>query len=199
MRIRALLLLTLLLPIGGAADESCESVAQRLSVLGLEGEARCSSSSAKQLNNLLSRVPPDDCNVMAACSASEAGAQCTQGIRKLLERAADKIGGGDVSWAHLSASLVQYTDGEATAELLTALSYLLPERPDVLSDVIDQNPHIKRWTRSIVDPVPDLRDIDDRCAYFSDIASSISGSHPSDTDEEIVHWATESYELYQCD
>lgn len=199
MRNTALLFLLALMPCLALADESCERIAQKVSTIGLQSEERGASRSAEDVGKLLAPVSPDECDLMVACSGTERPDECSSGIRQLVGSAADNIGEGDVGWANLAASLVQYTDGEITAELLAGLSYLLPERPDALTEVIAQNPHIKQWTRSIVDPAPDLREIEDRCTYFANIASSISDSNQTDVGDDIAQWASESYDVYRCD
>jgi len=167
-----------------------------IQMLNIEDCSEVGSSLA--LTKGLSLVPHDDCDLVLACSKSEAPDECVAGLRKLVSGFAKEIEQGDASRAHLAATLVQYTDGEVAAELLASLSYLLPDQREVLAEVMAKNPHLYRWTRTIVDPVPDLREIDDRCEFFSEILSSTGDVSQSGEDGKIDHWAKESYQLYQC-
>ncbi|AJQ94120.1 hypothetical protein [Gynuella sunshinyii] len=78
-------------------------------------------------------------------------------------------------WALLAAKIVDYTDGEVSEKILAFLSYLLPDRIELLSLLFDADKNITYKIAAIVDPSPELRlDIDNPCLRFNRIYSNLN-------------------------
>jgi hypothetical protein len=198
-----LLLFLIISASAGAVSDSCKEITKQVVSLGNESDSAKRELIRYDLTKKLLSYSCGDCNVIAVCELWESPEKCLTGIRKAINFSKNKVSDSSEAWVLFLAELLKFTDGEVSEELLVSFSYLLPENADLLVTVLDSHEYLRRWTRSIVDPNPELKEMsmEARCSYFNEIISKLSEPDDvvlSDSKAEIVRWASESSKLYSC-
>ncbi|GAA5525246.1 hypothetical protein Maes01_01811 [Microbulbifer aestuariivivens] len=198
-----LLLFLIISASAGAVSDSCKEITKLVVSLGNESDSGKRELIRYGLTKKLSSYSCGDCNLIAVCELWESPEKCSTGIRKAIEFSKNKVFDSSEAWVLFLAELLKFTDGEVSEELLVSFSYLLPENAELLVTILDSHEYLRRWTRSIVDPNPELKDMswEVRCRYFDGIISKLSEKDDvflSGSKAEVVRWASESSKLYSC-